>query len=97
MQVGMGGSVKAHQTSIAKGRNVWYAITILLGSLIYFCARGFNQVDILIFLGVAILFFIIKNASNALKHFSEKLEQIFILYGFKDPQEVFLLPSRYLS
>lgn len=59
MQVGMGASVKAHQTSIAKGRNVWYAITILLGSLIYFWARGFNQVDILIFLGVAILFYFI--------------------------------------
>ena len=28
MQVGMGASVKAQQTSIAKGRNVWYAITI---------------------------------------------------------------------
>lgn len=57
MQVGMGASVKAHQTSIAKGRNVWYAITIFLGFLIYFWARGFNQVDILIFLGVAILFY----------------------------------------
>ena len=44
-----------------------------------------------------ILFFIIKNASNSLKHFSEKSEQIFALYGFKEPQEVFLLPSRYLS
>ena len=44
-----------------------------------------------------ILFFIIKNASNSLKHFSEKSEQIFALYGFKDPQEVFLLPSRYMS
>ncbi|MDV7618949.1 putative type VI secretion system effector [Acinetobacter baumannii] len=97
MQVGMGASVKAHQTSIAKGRNVWYAITIFLGFLIYFWARGFNQVDILIFLGVAILFFIIKNASNSLKHFSEKSEQIFSLYGFKNPQEIFLLPSRYLS
>lgn len=97
MQVGMGASVKAHQTSIAKGRNVWYAITIFLGSLIYFWARGFNQIDILIFLGVAILFFIIKNASNSLKHFSEKSEQIFALYGFKEPQEVLLLPSRYLS
>lgn len=59
MQVGMGASVKAHQTSIAKGRNVWYAITIFLGFLIYFWARGFNQVDILIFLGVAILFYFI--------------------------------------
>lgn len=98
MQVGMGASVKAHQTSIAKGRNVWYAITILLGSLIYFWARGFNQVDILIFFrsGYFILFyfiFIIKNASNSLKHFSEKSEQIFSLYGFKDPQEVFIAKS----
>lgn len=59
MQVGMGASVKAHQTSIAKDRNVWYAITIFLGFLIYFWARGFNQVDILIFLGVAILFYFI--------------------------------------
>lgn len=52
----------------------------------------------MIFLGVSfILFFLIKNTSNSLKHFSEKSEQIFGLYGFKDPKEVFLLPSRYMS
>ncbi|ENX33806.1 hypothetical protein F889_02469 [Acinetobacter colistiniresistens] len=49
------------------------------------------------FLFYFILFFIIKSASKSLKHFSEKSEQIFALYGFKDPQEVFLLPGRYLS
>lgn len=73
-----------------------------LGSLIYFWAREFNQIDILIFFTVSvlfyfILFFIIKNASNSLKNFSEKSEQIFGLYEFKDPQEVFLLPSHYMS
>lgn len=102
MQVGMGASVKLHKASTVKGKNVWYAITIFLGSLIYFWARGFNQIDILIFLGVAILFYfivsvIVKSASNSLKHFSEKSEQVFALYGFKGPQEIFLLPSRYLS
>jgi hypothetical protein len=49
MQVGIGASVKTHDVSTAKGRDVWYGITIFLGSLIYFWATEFNQVDILIF------------------------------------------------
>ncbi|WP_228129841.1 putative type VI secretion system effector [Acinetobacter sp. NIPH 2100] len=102
MQVGMGASPKTHNTSVMKGRLVWYSITVIITSLIVFFARGINLSTLLILVFVFILFyfilfFIIKNASNSLKHFSEKSEQIFALYGFKDPQEVFLLPSRYLS
>ena len=102
MQIGMGASVKTHDASVTKGRNIWYAVTIFLGSLIYFWARGFNLEDVLVFLVISalfyfILFFVINNAARSLKHLSEKSEQIFGLYGFKDPKEVFLLPSRYLS
>lgn len=41
--------------------------------------------------------FILNNASRSLKHYSEKSEQIFALYGFKDSKELLLLPSRYFS
>ncbi|WP_436872062.1 putative type VI secretion system effector [Acinetobacter haemolyticus] len=102
MQVGMGASVKTHDASVIKGGRVWYGMTIIITSLIVFLARGINMNTLLILAFVSILFyfilfFIIKNAARSLKHLSEKSEQIFGLYGFKDPQEVSLLPSRYLS
>ncbi|WPO66431.1 putative type VI secretion system effector [Acinetobacter haemolyticus] len=102
MQVGMGASVKTHDASVIKGGRVWYGMTIIITSLIVFLARGINMNTLLILAFVSILFyfillFIIKNAAHSIKHLSEKSEQIFGLYGFKDPKEVFLLPSRYLS
>ena len=97
MQVGMGASVKKHNASAIKGGRVMYFISVICLLLILLFGRDFSLDDFLNWLIVSILFYIIKNASNSLKHFSEKSEQIFGLYGFKDPQEVFLLPSRYLS
>jgi hypothetical protein len=97
MQVGMGASVKKHNASAVKGGRVMYFISVICLLLILLFGRDFSLDDFLNWLIVSILFYIIKNASNSLKHFSEKSEQIFGLYGFKDPQEVFLLPSRYLS
>jgi hypothetical protein len=102
MQVGMGASPKPHNLSVMKGGLVWYSITIIITSFIVLLARGINLNTLLILAFVFILFyfilfFIIKKSSNSLKHLSEKSEQIFGLYGFKDPQDVFLLPSRYLS
>ncbi|USA47906.1 hypothetical protein NDN11_07270 [Acinetobacter sp. C26M] len=102
MQVGMGASPKPHNISVMKGGLVWYSITIIITSFIVLLARGINLNTLLILAFVFILFyfilfFIIKNSSNSLKHLSEKSEQIFSLYGFKDPQEIFLLPSRYMS
>jgi len=97
MQVGMGASVKKHNASAVKGGRVMYFISVICLLLILLFGRDFSLDDFLNWLIVSILFYIIKNASNSLKNFSEKSEQIFGLYGFKDPQEVFLLPSRYLS
>ncbi|QDK96898.1 hypothetical protein FM020_02865 [Acinetobacter tandoii] len=102
MQVGMGASVKTHNASAFKGGKYLYLISITGSFLLVFLGSGFSLENFFIwsitaFLFYFILFFIIKNASNSLKHFSEKSEQIFALYGFKDPQEVFLLPSRYMS
>ena len=102
MQVGMGASIKMHDTSAMKGGRFLFLICIIGSFLLVFWGFDFSLENILIWsitsiLFYFILFFIIKNASNSLKHFSEKSEQIFALYGFKDPQEVFLLPSRYLS
>ncbi|MCU4379310.1 putative type VI secretion system effector [Acinetobacter haemolyticus] len=102
MQVGMGTSVKTHNTSAFKGGRFMYYISITGLFFLLLVGRGFSIENFSIWLVASILFyfilfFIIKNASNSLKHFSEKSEQIFGLYGFKDPQEVSLLPSRYLS
>ncbi|SUU23039.1 Uncharacterised protein [Acinetobacter haemolyticus] len=77
-------------------------ISITGSFLLVFLGSGFTFENFLIWSITAILFyfilfFIIKNAARSLKHLSEKSEQIFGLYGFKDPKEVFLLPSRYLS
>ncbi|ATZ66893.1 hypothetical protein BSR56_05730 [Acinetobacter haemolyticus] len=79
-----------------------YYISITGLFFLLLVGRGFSIENFSIWLVASILFyfilfFIIKNASNSLKHFSEKSEQVFGLYGFKDPKEVFLLPSRYLS
>ena len=38
-----------------------------------------------------------KNVICSLLHLSEKSEEIFEIYGFKNPKEVFLLPSRHIS
>ncbi|MFV5367674.1 putative type VI secretion system effector [Acinetobacter junii] len=102
MQVGMGASVTKHNASAIKGGRMMYFISVICLLLILLFGRDFSLDDFLNWLLVSILFyfilfFIIKNASNSLKHFSEKSEQIFGLYGFKEPKEVFLLPSRYLS
>lgn len=97
MQVGMEASIKTHNTSAMKGGRFLFLTSIIGSFFLVFWGFDFSLENILIWSVTSILFFIIKNASNSLKHFSEKSEQIFALYGFKDPQEVFLLPSRYLS
>jgi len=102
MQVGMGASIKTYNTSAMKGGRFLFLTSIICSFFLVFWGFDFSLENILIWsvtsiLFYFVLFFIIKNASNSLKHFSEKSEQIFGLYGFKDPQEVFLLPSRYLS
>ncbi|NAR68513.1 hypothetical protein GPS54_16820 [Acinetobacter haemolyticus] len=44
-----------------------------------------------------VLLFIVKNTFKSLKHFSEKSEEIFKIYGFDDPEEIFLLSGRHYS
>lgn len=100
MQVGMGAAVKPHDASVIKGGRIWYGITCVLVTIIFFWIRGFNLEDFWVWLfssvgSYFIFIFIVNNASRSLKHYSEKSEQIFALYGFKDPKELLLLPSRY--
>ena len=38
-----------------------------------------------------------KRSINSLLHFSEKSEEIFKIYGFDDPEEIFLLSGRHYS
>ncbi|MEB6678121.1 putative type VI secretion system effector [Acinetobacter haemolyticus] len=102
MQVGMGASVKTHNTSVIKGGRCWSLISITLAILLILFIDEFSYDNLLIILIMSpiaylLFMFVVKNAARSLKHLSEKSEQIFALYGFKDPQDVFLLPSRYLS
>ncbi len=39
--------------------------------------------------------FIVKNAFNSLRHMNEKSEQVFKMYGFKNPEEIYLLTARH--
>ncbi len=39
--------------------------------------------------------FIVKNAFNSLRHMNEKSEQVFKMYGFKNPKEIYLLTARH--
>ncbi len=42
-----------------------------------------------------ILMFIVKNAFNSLRHLNEKSEQFFEMYGFQNPEKMYLLTARH--
>ncbi len=100
MQVGMGAADKPAYQSMIKGGRIWYAATIIGVSLFIIFIDEFNQDIFLMLLIVSILFyfifmFIVKNAFNSLRHLNEKSEQVFKMYGFKNPEEIYLLTARH--
>jgi len=102
MQVGMGGSVKKSHDSIVKGGRVWYLLGVVVIGVVLILGGDFDAENILswggvLFLFYFILFYILKNSFKSLKHFSEKSEEIFKLYRFDNPEEVFLLSGRHYS
>ncbi|MDH2605418.1 putative type VI secretion system effector [Acinetobacter baumannii] len=102
MQVGMGASVKKYKVSAMKGAKFLYALTVVMMIGLFIYIDDYSIDNFINFGGVIILFyfviiFIMKRAVKSLKHFSEKSEEIFKIYGFENPTEIFLLSGRHYS
>lgn len=102
MQVGMGGSVKKSYESVIKGGRVWYLLGVAIIAIILILSGDFNKENLLswggvLFLFYFILFYILKKSFESIRHFSEKSEEIFKIYGFENPLEIFLLSGRHYS
>ncbi|MDO7196515.1 putative type VI secretion system effector [Acinetobacter pittii] len=102
MQVGMGASVKKYKASATKGAKFLYALTVVMMIGLFIYIDDYSIDNFIIFGGVVILFyfvviFITKGTVKSLKHFSEKTEEIFKIYGFENPAEIFLLSGRHYS
>ncbi|WP_228288761.1 hypothetical protein [Acinetobacter indicus] len=100
MQVGMGAADKPAYQSMMKGGIVWYAITVIGAFLIFIFAGDLTQKMFIILAVACILFyfifmFIVKNAFNSLRHLNEKSEQVFEMYGFQNPEKIYLLTARH--
>lgn len=101
MPVGMGASKKTYTASAMKGARLIYAGTVVLATLFFLFVINYSQQIFIIWFGVLFVFyfviiFIMKGVIRSLLHLSEKSEQAFDVLGFKNPEEVFLLPSRLL-
>lgn len=102
MQVGIGASVKKYKASATKGAKFLYALTVVMMIGLFVYIDDYSIDNFIIFGGVIILFyfiiiFIMKGTVKSLKHFSEKSEEIFKIYGFENPAEIFLLSGRHYS
>ena len=101
MQIGMGSSVKKFHSSVKKGGYIWFALAVLTTIFIWIILPGDYSVENISiwFFGYFILYFIfmyiIKSSANSLIYLSENSEQIFDLYGFKNPQEIYLFTARH--
>lgn len=101
MQIGMGSSVKKFHSSVKKGGYIWFALAVLTTIFIWIILPGDYSVENISiwFFGYFILYFIfiyiIKSSANSLIYLSENSEQIFDLYGFKHPQEIYLFTARH--
>ncbi|WP_227554594.1 MULTISPECIES: putative type VI secretion system effector [Acinetobacter] len=100
MQVGMGAADKPAYQSMMKGGIVWYAITVIGAFLIFIFAGDLTQKMFIILAVACILFyfifmFIVKNSFNSLRHLNEKSEQVFEMYGFQNPEKIYLLTARH--
>lgn len=101
MQIGMGSSVKKFHSSVKKGGYIWFALAVLITIFIWIILPGDYSVENISiwFFGYFILYFIfiyiIKSSAASLIYLSENSEQIFDLYGFKNPQEIYLLTARH--
>ncbi|MEG0030534.1 putative type VI secretion system effector [Acinetobacter sp.] len=102
MQVGMGAAKKKSKESSLKGSKFIFFISLFVLILIIIFDGDYSRENLIswggcIFVAYFILNFIVKRSINSLLHFSEKSEEIFKIYGFDDPEEIFLLSGRHYS
>ncbi|WP_420315473.1 putative type VI secretion system effector [Acinetobacter bereziniae] len=102
MQVGMGASKTTYTASALKGAKFIFFCSAIMSIFLFIYVGDYSFSSILIWLGVLFVFyfiniFIMKRVIRSLLHLSEKSEEIFEAYGFLNPKEVFLLPSRHIS
>ena len=101
MQVGMGAADKPAYNSMMKGARVWYAIGFTIVLIVWIVIpNDYSMENLLLWGGTLFVFyfiflFIVKYAFKSLRHFNEKSEQIFKMYGFKKPEEIYLLTARH--
>ena len=101
MQIGMGASITNFKKSTNKGGLVWFTLTFVIAfTFIIVLPQNFDLVNFLIFFSAIFTFYflfmyIIKSSAASLIYLSENSEQIFDLYGFKNPQEIYLFTARH--
>jgi hypothetical protein len=100
MQVGMGAAVEPAKKS-AKSGFYWVYISssiIFIFIFIYAKKMSFDSMLILfiiLILGYFTFYFLIKSAVDSTLHLCELSEKIFEKYGFKDPENIYLLSGRF--
>ncbi|MCV2445308.1 putative type VI secretion system effector [Acinetobacter bereziniae] len=102
MQVGMGASKTKYTASSLKGANFLFLGTTLFSFLLFLYVGDYSLENIILWLAILLFFYLclimgMKHVIRSLLHLSEKSEEIFEAYGFLNPKEVFLLPSRHIS
>ncbi|CAM9369194.1 hypothetical protein ACBE110449_19415 [Acinetobacter bereziniae] len=102
MQVGMGASKTTYTASTLKGARLIFCGTTILVIFFFVLVIDYSLENLLIWSSVLFVFyfiniFIMKRVIRSLLHLSERSEEIFESYGFLNPKEVFLLPSRHIS
>ncbi|WP_104472432.1 putative type VI secretion system effector [Acinetobacter indicus] len=101
MQVGMGAADKPAYQSMMKGGRVWYTIGFTVIVIFWIIIPNDYSFDNLLLWGSSsfivyfIFMFIVKNAFNSLRHLNEKSEQVFKMYGFQNPEKIYLLTARH--
>jgi hypothetical protein len=102
MKVSMGAALKPAKKSVKQGLRVWYGILMFGTALAMFWARDFSldtsyMVLFVAVVGYFIFALIVNSAFKSMIPFCEASECIFELYGFQNPEEVYLLTGRFIS
>ena len=100
MQVGMGGAIKPMKKLTKKSTYFLFFISALFTSFVSFYNEELNVFNILTFipiliLGYLIIYYLIQWASQPVFELSKISEKVFEKYGFKDPENIYLLSGRY--
>ncbi|MCV2445310.1 putative type VI secretion system effector [Acinetobacter bereziniae] len=102
MQVGMGASKTTYTASALKGARLIFVGTVILSIFAFIYIGDYSLQFLLPCIAILVVYYFLciyamKGVIRSLLHLSEKSEEIFESYGFLNPKEVFLLPSRHIS